>query len=64
MVRMQILSREEAEAERRTLEVAIGATVGTIDREVLRRMSMTSGTSAEIIRSIERLAELDFLLDG
>ena len=64
MVTMQVLSRAQAEAERQRLEAEILAALGTVERDVLRRVSMTSGTAASTIRSVERLAELDFLLDG
>ena len=62
MVTLQVMTRTDAEEERRQLEAAIGAALATTDRQILRRLSMKSGTPQDIIRSIERLAELDFLL--
>lgn len=62
MVTLQVMTRDGAEAERQQLEATISAVLATTDRQVLRRLSMTTGTPQEIIRSIERLAELDFLL--
>lgn len=64
MVTMQVLSRAEAQSELRDLERQIRAAFGTTDRAQLRRLSMSSGTSVAMVRAIERVAELDFLLAG
>ncbi|WP_156906053.1 hypothetical protein [Agrococcus lahaulensis] len=57
-----MLKREDAELERQELEAEIRSVLGTTERVELRRRSMTSGTTSEMVRAIQRLAELDFLL--
>jgi hypothetical protein len=58
------LTRDEGIAERNALVKALMTTFETDDRDELRAMSLRGDLAPEDTARVERLRELDFLLDG
>lgn len=64
MTIVHTLTRDEGIAERNALVKALVTAFETDDREELRAMSLRGDLAPEDTARVERLRELDFLLDG
>lgn len=64
MTIVHTLTRDEATAERDALVTTLTAAFETDDRDELRGMSLRGDLAPEDTARVERLRELDFLLDG
>lgn len=64
MTTVHTLTRDEAIAERDALVGVLDAAFRTLDRDELRGMSLRGDLAPEDTARVERLRELDFLLDG
>ncbi|CAG7844410.1 hypothetical protein USB125703_00641 [Pseudoclavibacter triregionum] len=61
MVKIETLTAEQAEAERREIASRLSESVGTADPAVLRENAMLGRYDDEVVRLVRRLATLDYL---